>query len=49
MDPYTIAHLMEIKEHIDRALEAGYTYNTATALQPTMMLMFGNQPGDSEE
>ncbi len=49
MDAYTIAHLMEIKERIDRALEAGYTYNTATVPLPTMMLMFGKQPGDSEQ
>ncbi len=49
MDAYTKAHLMEIKEHIDRALEAGYTYNTATAPMPTLMLMFGKQPGDSDE
>ena len=29
MDAYTNAHLTEIKERIDRALEAGYTYNAA--------------------
>ncbi len=38
MDAYTNAHLTETKERIDRALEAGYTYNTATAQPPIMML-----------
>lgn len=39
MDAYTKAHLMEIKERIDRALEAGYTYNAAAAPQPVMLLL----------
>ena len=49
MDAYTKAHLTEIKERIDRALEAGYTYNTATIQQPTMMLLLGKQPDDAAE
>ncbi|WP_390621493.1 zinc-dependent metalloprotease [Rubripirellula reticaptiva] len=44
MDAYTTAHLSETKERIDRALEAGYTYNAAAAGQPTMMFMLGKEP-----
>ena len=29
MDPYSLAHLTETKDRIERALEAGYTYNAA--------------------
>ncbi len=43
MDAYTTAHLMETKERIDRALEAGYTYNAAAAAQPMMMFMLGKE------
>ena len=48
MDAYTNAHLLETKERIERALEAGYTYNTAPAPQPMMMMMFGKE-GESKE
>jgi len=45
MDAYTIAHLTESKQRIDRALEAGYTYNGATASQaPIMMMLLGQEP-----
>lgn len=43
MDAYTVAHLSETKERIDRALEAGYTYNAGAAQQPMMMLMLGKE------
>jgi Met-zincin/Domain of unknown function (DUF5117) len=43
MDAYTKAHLIEAKERIDRALEAGYTYNAAGAAMPSFMLMFGEE------
>ncbi|MGI9474524.1 MAG: zinc-dependent metalloprotease [Rubripirellula sp.] len=43
MDAYTNAHLTETKERIDRALEAGYTYNSAAPALP-MMLLFGQEP-----
>ncbi|TWU56631.1 hypothetical protein Poly51_25470 [Rubripirellula tenax] len=43
MDAYTKAHLSETKERIDRALEAGYTYNAASAQQPMMMFMLGKE------
>ena len=39
MDAYTKAHLTETKERIDRALEAGYTYNAAGAQAPIMMML----------
>jgi len=39
MDAYTRAHLIETKERIDRALEAGYTYNAAAAAGPVMMML----------
>jgi hypothetical protein len=48
MDAYTNAHLLETKERIERALEAGYTYNNASAPQPMMMMMFGKE-GESKE
>ncbi|MFK8111649.1 MAG: zinc-dependent metalloprotease [Rubripirellula sp.] len=43
MDAYTNAHLSEIKDRIDRALTAGYTYNSPAAVQPLMMMMFGKE------
>lgn len=42
MDAYSSAHVTEIKERIDRALEAGYTYNAAQAPAP-MMMLFGKE------
>ena len=42
MDAYSMAHLTETKERIDRALEAGYTYNAAQAPAP-MMFMLGKE------
>lgn len=42
MDAYTIAHLTESQQRIDRALEAGYTYNGSSG-QTTMMFMFGKE------
>ncbi len=47
MDAYSKAHLVETKDRIERALEAGYTYNSVQAPIPAMMMMFGEQ--DSEE
>jgi hypothetical protein len=49
MDAYTNAHLAETQERIDRALEAGYTYNTGRPPQPVMMLMLGKENGDSDQ
>lgn len=43
MDAYTNAHLTESKERIDRALEAGYTYNAAASAAPMMMMMLGKE------
>ncbi|KAA1261861.1 hypothetical protein LF1_44220 [Rubripirellula obstinata] len=42
MDAYTIAHLTESQERIDRALEAGYTYNASSG-QSMMMFMLGKE------
>ena len=39
MDAYTMAHLSETKERIDRALDAGYTYNAAGSSVPVMMML----------
>ena len=39
MDVYTKAHLTETKERINRALEAGYTYNAAAGQGPIMMML----------
>lgn len=47
MDAYTSAHLTETKERIDRALEAGYTYNSAAAQTPIMMMLIGE--GESNQ
>ncbi len=43
MDAYTLAHLSESKERIERALNAGYTYNAGTQPIPMMMMLFGEQ------
>ena len=47
MDAYSLAHLTETKERIDRALEAGYTYNAAQSAPMRMMFMLGKE-GDVE-
>ena len=39
MDAYTKAHLVESKERIERALEAGYTYNRAQPPQRTIFML----------
>lgn len=51
MDAYTKAHLVETVERIERALEAGYTYNGGAAGRPTMLMMFGKdgQPLEPSE
>lgn len=43
MDAYTAAHLTETKERIERALEAGYTYNGSAPQAPVMMFMLGKE------
>ena len=43
MDAYSKAHLIETKERIARALEAGYTYNAAQQQGPTIMMLLGGQ------
>nr|WP_242631871.1 zinc-dependent metalloprotease [Rubripirellula amarantea] len=48
MDSYTIAHLTESQERIERALEAGYTYNGGNKQQPILMMMLGKEHGKSE-
>ena len=48
MDAYTSAHLTETKERIDRALEAGYTYNTAPVQPPIMMMLMGKDDQPKE-
>jgi len=48
MDAYTMAHLSETKERIDRALDAGYTYNAAAASAPVLM-MLGRETTDFEQ
>ena len=45
MDAYTQAHLSESKQRIDRALDAGYTYNGGKSGGPVMMFMFGKEEG----
>ncbi len=46
MDAYTMAHLSESKERIDRALEAGYTYGQDQPRRPT--LFFFGKEADAE-
>lgn len=48
MDAYSMAHLTETKERIDRALEAGYTYNGNKPNQPIMMMTLGKE-GDQDQ
>ncbi|MEM6689595.1 MAG: zinc-dependent metalloprotease [Planctomycetota bacterium] len=44
IDAYTRAHLVESRKRIDRALEAGYTYNAAAPATPSFMFMMGTEP-----
>ncbi len=52
MDAYSKAHLMEVTERIERALDASYTYNSAQASPSSMMMLFGREnfppQGDDE-
>lgn len=43
MDAYTLAHLTESKERINRALEAGYTYGSKQQGAGMLMLLMGQQ------
>lgn len=43
MDAYSNAHLIESKERISRALEAGYTYGGGKQMSPVMMMLMGQQ------
>ncbi len=45
IDAYTMAHLTESKERIDRALDAGYTYNGGGQQQVPMLMMLMGQQG----
>ncbi|MCC9657946.1 zinc-dependent metalloprotease [Rhodopirellula halodulae] len=46
MDAYSMAHLTECKERVQRALDAGYTYGGGNAKGPTIMMMMGSETGD---
>lgn len=48
VDAYTMAHLSETRERIDRALEAGYTYNAGQSSSP-MILMLGKEVESVEQ
>jgi hypothetical protein len=48
LDAYTAAHLSETKERIDRALEAGYTYNAVQAPQSPMMFILSGEETNEE-
>jgi hypothetical protein len=43
MDAYSLAHLTECKERVERALEAGYTYGGAKQGAPMLMMLMGNE------
>ncbi len=46
LDPYTVAHLQDAEEMIDRALDAQYIYNTGDmggGGMSSMMMMFGEE------
>ncbi|MFQ5732602.1 MAG: zinc-dependent metalloprotease [Planctomycetaceae bacterium] len=47
MDPYSRAHLTEVKEQVAKALDARYIYNTKTQLPS--FLRFGRQTGKTAE
>jgi hypothetical protein len=48
MDAYTKAHLTESQQRIERALEASYTYGGNQSMSPIMMMMMGQQTGESQ-
>ena len=43
MDAYTAAHLTESNQRIERALNAGYTYNGAQQQMPAMIMLMGKE------
>ena len=47
MDAYTLAHLHESKDRIERALDAGYTYNGGQSASMPLMILLGDQPQSS--
>ncbi|WDQ19113.1 zinc-dependent metalloprotease [Rhodopirellula sp. P2] len=47
MDAYSLAHLTECKERIERALEAGYTYGGGKAGAPMLMMLMGQEPAST--
>ena len=47
LDAYTGAHLHEVKQRIDQALEAGYTYGNQNGGRGSGMLMFFGEPTSS--
>ena len=49
MDAYTRAHLTESKERIERALEAGYTYNTAKQQSPVRFFILGDETDETKQ
>ena len=48
MDAYTKAHLSEIKERIQKALEAGYTYNSPQQMQLPSFFILGQEEEASQ-
>ena len=49
MDAYSKSHLMELKERIERALDAGYTYNTAQAPAGGGFIILGKEADANNE
>ncbi|KLU06294.1 hypothetical protein RISK_001505 [Rhodopirellula islandica] len=47
MDAYSLAHLTECKERIERALEAGYTFGGGKAGAPMLMMLMGQEPAST--
>ncbi|MEO9591614.1 zinc-dependent metalloprotease [Rhodopirellula bahusiensis] len=47
MDAYSLAHLTECKERVERALEAGYTYGGGNSGGPMLMMLMGKEAGSA--
>jgi len=49
LDPYSLAHVTEVKEQARKALDAGYIYNSARPTGLPRIIRIGNEPGGKPE
>ncbi|QDV24280.1 zinc-dependent metalloprotease [Aureliella helgolandensis] len=49
IDPYTLAHLMEASQRIEKALDADYVYNQSSSSSGSLILQLLGQDAESED